>query len=151
MINEFREGLAKIENEFPYLAELEPVLGGFVWFQGWNDMFDEAARKNYQTNLICLINDIRKEVKQIDLPVVIGELGNGGLDVNENMLSIRMAQKGAAELLGANAVFVSTAQFARKAKDSPNVGHGHHWFGNAESYFLIGDAFGKEILKLNKK
>ena len=114
-------------------------------------MFDEAARKNYQTNLICLINDIRKEVKQIDLPVVIGELGNGGLDVNENMLSIRMAQKGAAELLGANAVFVSTAQFARKAKDSPNVGHGHHWFGNAESYFLIGDAFGKEILRLNKK
>ena len=151
MINEFREGLAKIENEFPYLAELEPVLGGFVWFQGWNDMYDEAARKNYQTNLICLINDIRKEVKQIDLPVVIGELGNGGLDVNENMLSIRMAQKGAAELLGANAVFVSTAQFARKAKDSPNVGHGHHWFGNAESYFLIGDAFGKEILRLNKK
>jgi hypothetical protein len=151
MINEFREGLAKIENEFPYLARLEPVIGGFVWFQGWNDMFDEAARKNYQTNLICLINDIRKEVKQIDLPVVIGELGNGGLDVNENMLSIRMAQKGAAELLGSNAVFVSTAQFARKAKASPNVGHGHHWFGNAESYFLIGDAFGKEILRLNKK
>ena len=48
-------------------------------------------------------------------------------------------------------VFVATTQFAREANDSPNVGHGHHWFGNAESYFLIGDALGKALLKLNGK
>jgi len=28
------------------------------------------------------------------------------------------------------------------------VGHGHHWCGNAESYFLIGDALGKGIIKV---
>ena len=92
-----------------------------------------------------------KEVKQNDLPVVIGELGNGGLNVNKNMLIIRKAQKSAAQSLGSGAVFVSTSQFAREANDSPNVGHGHHWFGNAESYFLIGDALGKALLRLNKK
>ena len=151
MIAEYKEGLAKIGNEFPNLAELEPVLSGFVWFQGWNDMFDEVAREDYQSNLICLINDLRNEVKQNDLPVVIGELGNGGLNVNKNMLIIRKAQKSAAQSLGSSAVFVSTSQFAREANDSPNVGHGHHWFGNAESYFLIGDALGKALLRLNKK
>ena len=31
---------------------------------------------------------------------------------------------------------------------TPNVGHGHHWFGNAESYFLIGDVLGRATLKL---
>ena len=44
--------------------------------------------------------------------------------------------------------FVETRAFLRKKEDSPNVGHGHHWFGNAESYFLIGDAFGKAMEKL---
>ena len=28
------------------------------------------------------------------------------------------------------------------------MGHGHHWFGNAESYFLVGDALAKSMLKL---
>ena len=47
-----------------------------------------------------------------------------------------------------NAVFVETADFARPKELSPNTGHGHHWFGNAESYFLIGDALAKEAIKL---
>ena len=44
--------------------------------------------------------------------------------------------------------FVKTTPFARPKELSPNPGHGHHWFGNAESYFLIGDALGKAMVKL---
>ena len=44
--------------------------------------------------------------------------------------------------------FVKTTPFARPKERSPNTGHGHHWFGNAESYFLIGDALGKAMVKL---
>ena len=47
-----------------------------------------------------------------------------------------------------NAGFVMTHDFARAAEMSPNVGHGHHWCGNAESYFLIGDALGKAMIEL---
>ncbi len=36
----------------------------------------------------------------------------------------------------------------RPAKESPNTGHGHHEFGNAETYFLVGDALGKGMVKL---
>ena len=31
------------------------------------------------------------------------------------------------------------------------TGYGHHWFGNAESYFLIGDALGEGMKSLLKK
>jgi acetyl esterase/lipase len=151
MLAEYREALAKLGDEFPHLAKRKPVLGGFVWFQGWNDMFNDDARNDYQANLVHLINDIRKEVGQPDLPVVIGELGNDGPDVGKPMLAIRAAQKAAAEALGPYTVFVPTTQFARPAKESPNVSHGHHWYGNAESYFLIGDALGQALLKLNNK
>ena len=62
----------------------------------------------------------------------------------------RAAQAGAARR-SEGVLFVSTSTFARPAQDSPNVGHGHHWFGNAESYFLIGDALGRGMLKLLAK
>ena len=79
-----------------------------------------------------------------DLPVVVGETGNGGNRV------VRGAQEAATkrpEFKGTVA-FVPTFGFRRPKEESPNVGHGHHWFGNAESYFLIGDAFGKAMKKL---
>ena len=31
---------------------------------------------------------------------------------------------------------------------SPNPGHGHHGFGNAESYFLVGDALGRAAVRM---
>ena len=151
MLAEYREALAKLGDEFPHLAKRKPELAGFVWFQGWNDMFNDDARNDYQANLVHLINDIRKEVGQPDLPVVIGELGNDGPKAGKSMLAIRAAQKAAVEALGPNTAFVPTTQFARPAKESPNVTHGHHWYGNAESYFLIGDALGQALLKLNNK
>ena len=82
--------------------------------------------------------------------MIVGELGNGGPKGGANMLAIRAAQKAATERkeLKGNVKFVSTTDFARPKEDSPNVGHGHHWFGNAESYFLIGDALGKGMVKL---
>ncbi len=45
-------------------------------------------------------------------------------------------------------IFVETHDFVRLPKDSPNPGHGHHEFGNAETYFLVGDALGKGMIKL---
>ena len=151
MLAEYHKGLAKLGDEFPHLAKREPELSGFVWFQGWNDMFDDKALKEYEANLINLVKDVRREFRQPDLPVVIGELGNGGPEAGKNMLAIRAAQKAAAKALGPNTAFVQTTQFARPAKESPNVGHGHHWFGNAESYFLIGDALGHALLNLTGK
>jgi hypothetical protein len=52
------------------------------------------------------------------------------------------------EELAGTVAFVPTASFLRPKDESPNVGHGHHWFGNAESYLLIGDAMGRAMVEL---
>ena len=143
MIEEVRDALAT-------LGDRKYVIAGFVWFQGWNDMFNDQALDQYENNLVHLATDIRREFKSPRLPVVIGELGNGGPKAGNNMLAIRAAQKNAANRID-NAIFVSTTAFARPANLSPNVGHGHHWFGNAECYFLVGDALGQGMVKLLEK
>jgi hypothetical protein len=152
MLTEVREGLANAATEIPALAGKELEIAGFIWFQGWNDMFDQEALADYEANLVHLIKDVRAEFKQPRLPVIIGELGNGGPQAGANMLAIRAAQKAAAERkeLRGNVKFVPTTAFARPKEQSPNVGHGHHWFGNAESYFLIGDALGKAMVDLRR-
>lgn len=148
MIREVREALENVDTDFPELKGRRYELAGFVWFQGWNDAFGpEEAKSEYEQNLVNLIHDVRKEFERPDLPVVIGELGNGGEQAGKGILAIRQAQAAAAartEFQG-RVVFVKTTAFARPADESPNKGHGHHWFGNAESYFLIGDALGKAM------
>ncbi len=57
------------------------------------------------------------------------------------------SQKKGAEQVD-NAAFVITHRFWRDPKQSPNVSHSHHWCGNAESYFLVGDALGKAFIEL---
>ena len=152
MLSEVKEALANIDKEFPTLKGRKPEWAGFIWFQGWNDMFNKEALAEYEKNLVHLIKDLRKELKNPKLPVIIGELGNGGPKAGANMLAIRAAQKAAAERkeFKGTVKFVSTTAFARPKEQSPNVGHGHHWFGNAESYFLIGDALGAAMVKLLK-
>ena len=147
MLEEVRAALAALGNRKYRIA-------GFVWFQGWNDMVNNDARAEYTVNMINLVIDIRKEFKLPRLPVVIGELGNMGEKAGGGMVELRKAQAAAAASpkLGKGTVsFVKTTPFARPKELSPNIGHGHHWFGNAESYFLIGDALGRAMVKLLEK
>jgi len=147
MLAEIREALGDIKTLFPNRKSHKYEIAGFVWFQGWNDMCTKPAIPQYAQNLVNLAADVRKEFKRPALPIVVGELGNGGPKASGSMAAFREAQKdGTKRIKGA--VFVETHDFARPAKMSPNVGHGHHWFGNAESYFLVGDALGKAMAGL---
>ncbi|MHC4464354.1 MAG: sialate O-acetylesterase [Planctomycetota bacterium] len=147
MLEDIHKGLDNIGKNFPDLAGRGYEIAGFVWMQGWNDMCEPRAIPEYDKNLINLVNDLRKEFKSPGLPVVIGELGNGGAEAKGNMAAFRKAQKKGAEYID-NAAFVITHDFWREPQQSPNVNHGHHWCGNAESYFLIGDALGKRLIKV---
>jgi len=150
MLEQVRGVLGDIKKHFPAYGGQGCEIAGFVWFQGWNDMCTKEAIPQYEDNLVNLIGDIRKEFKTPNLPVVIGELGNGGPKCGANMQAIRKAQAAAAKRpeVGKKVTFVQTHRFARPASESPNTGHGHHWFGNAESYFLIGNAMGEAMKKL---
>ena len=137
-LSALREALERRGELFAGAEELEPSLEGLVWFQGWNDMVDEAATREYEENFVHLVADLRRDLDAPALPVVIAETGNCD---NEEL---RGAQAAAARRLAA-AAFVPTVEFRRPAEDSPNVGHGHHWFGNAESVLLIGEAMGRAM------
>jgi len=140
MIEEVRAALAELKGQKYEIA-------GFVWQQGWNDMCTPAAIPEYAANLVHLAHDIRREFKVPNLPIVVGELGNGGPVEKGSMYEFRKAQEEGTRQIK-HALFVKTADFARPANMSPNPRHGHHWFGNAESYFLVGDALGEGMKTL---
>jgi hypothetical protein len=151
MIQQVREALANLRKDFPGLKADKYELAGFVWYHGWNDGCDpEKAVPQYETNLVNLINDVRKEFEAPTLPVVVGEITGPWVDAPKEWNQLRKAQAAAAKRpeFAGNVTFVPTRDFVRKAEDSPNPGHGHHEFGNAETYFLVGDALGKGMRDL---
>jgi hypothetical protein len=144
MIEEYRATLSSLGERFPEFAELEPELCGLLWFQGWNDIYTEGALEAYAENLAKLVMDVRVELDAPGLPFVVGQTGNAD---NEELWRAQEAATLRPEFEGA-ASYVPTRAFLREPKDSPNQGHGHHWFGNAESYLRVGDAMGKAMVEL---
>jgi len=151
MIAEVREALANLKTDFPEYGGAGYELAGFVWYHGWNDGVDpRSAVPEYEQNLVNLIRDVRKEFNVPRLPVVVGEITGPWVDAPDEWNTLREAQAAAAarpEFKG-TVVFVKTRDFVRTPEESPNPTHGHHEFGNAETYFLVGDALGKGMLSL---
>jgi hypothetical protein len=151
MIAEVRETLTNLKTDFPSYADGGYEIAGFVWYHGWNDGCDpQNAVPEYEQNLVNLINDVRKEFAAPKLPVIVGEITGPWVEAPDEWNLLRKAQAAAAarpEFKG-NVTFVETHDFVRNSEDSPNPGHGHHEFGNAETYFLVGDALGKGMRTL---
>lgn len=154
MIAQIREALANLKTDFPGYDGRGYELAGFGWWHGWNDFCDAKMVPEYEKNLVNLVNDVRKDLKAPKLPFVIGELTGPWMKDDETLpaaaRTICEAQKAVAakpEFKG-TVLFVPTRDFARKPEDSPNPSHGHHEFGNAETYFLVGDAMAKGMLKI---
>ena len=151
MLTEIRQALANLKSDFPAYDGSGWELAGFVWYHGWNDGCDpKNAVPEYEQNLVNLIKDVRKDLNAPLLPFVVGEITGPWVEAPDEWGTLRRAQAAAAsrpEFKG-NVIFVETHSFVRKSEDSPNPSHGHHEFGNAETYFLVGDALGKGMVKL---
>jgi hypothetical protein len=154
MLAEIRAALTNLATDFPAYANRGYELAGFVWYHGWNDGVDpKRAVPAYETNLVNLIRDLRRDLAVPSLPVVIGELTGPWLKAPAEWEKLRQAQRAAAtrpEFQG-NVAFVETRDYVRRAEESPNPTHGHHEFGNAETYFLVGDALGRGMVRLLKE
>ena len=151
MLAEVRAALADLKKDFPAYDGSPVELAGFVWYQGWNDGVNpKTAVSEYEQNLAHLIRDVRKELNAPKLPVVIGELTGPWVDAPKEWTALRQAQANVARMpeFKDTVVFVPTREFVRKPADSPNPSHGHHEFGNAETYFLVGDALGKAAAQM---
>ena len=151
MLADVRKALAGLKTDFEGYDGQGYELAGFVWYHGWNDGVDpKKSVPEYEQNLVNLIKDVRKDLKAPNLPVVIGEMTGPWVKAPGAWDTLRKAQAGAAAKpeFNGTVAFVRTRDFVRPAEDSPHPGHGHHEFGNAETYVLVGDALGKAMVKL---
>jgi len=173
----YRDMIAHVGNVLGNLKQLFPKydeqrgceLAGLVFFQGWNDMVDGEQRgekyARYTPRLAQLINDLRKDLKAPNLPVVIGELGAGG-----KRGDFQAAQTAVAELpeFKGNVAFVKTVEFWEPDVEEMvdknvwrgpdwvkfyNVGseRGYHYLGSARIYYRMGKAFGEAMVGLLAK
>ena len=100
MIAEVRDTLAGFDELFPRCEGREVELAGFVWFQGWNDLFD-GAEQHYAENLRHLIDDVRGDLGVADLPVVVAAMGQNGAEPAKGAMKvIQAAQLGMPSVAG---------------------------------------------------
>ena len=150
IIQRTKEILGSLEKEFPELKGHGHELAGFGWHQGWNDRVNQAFNDEYEKNLANFIRDIRKDLGVKNLPFVIAETGmTGPEEKHPRALSLMKAQAAVAEYkeFKGNVAFVGTKAFWRDKEVSP-TGQAFHWNTNAETYYLIGEAMGKAMMKL---
>jgi Carbohydrate esterase, sialic acid-specific acetylesterase len=150
LVKQAREVLRDVKKHYPAARDRGCQLAGFGWHQGWNDRINDKFNAEYEKNLANFIRDIRKEFGVPHLPFVIAETGmNGPEEKHPRALSLMKAQAAVAGYpeFKDNVAFVGTRTFWRNKEQSPS-GQGYHWNSNAETYYLIGDAMGKAMMKL---
>jgi len=147
-----RDVLEKFDTLFPDFKGRGYEIAGFVWWQGHKDSGDPAHIANYEKNLAALIETWRKEFHAPKAPWVIATLGFGGDKKPDKFLRILEAQMAVADPkkhpeFAGNVATVDTRPFWREASVSPKS-QDYHYNRNAETYYLVGEALGKSMVKL---
>ncbi|MBP87490.1 MAG: sialate O-acetylesterase [Planctomycetaceae bacterium] len=167
MMTEVEETFDNYEAMFPALKGKKLEVAGFVWFQGFNDMFGEFAPGEYEANMKMFINDVRKDLKAPKLPFVIGALGqNGSKPAQKGMLIVQNAQlamndvpefKGNVKTIRTDVLADKEAErlfpgwkdhfeeWKKVGSDRP-----YHYLGSAIWFNRIGKGFGEAMLELMK-
>ena len=152
MVYEIRSVLKNLKTHFPAYDGKGYEIAGFGWHQGWNDGLKKEWVAEYEENLANLIRDLRDEFSVPNMPAVIAVSGFGGRKQKiDRRLGIIAAQHNVAKLpeFAGTVASVETRDFFRPPENSPSR-QGYHWNSNAETYFLIGDAMARAMLKLLK-
>ena len=164
MMAEVKEVFDNYETMFPALKGQPLELAGFVWFQGFNDMWGDAPAE-YASNLKHFINDVRKDLQAPKLPFVIGALGqNGSKPAKGGMLTVQNAQLSMNEVpeLKGNVKAIRTDVLADKEAERLIVGwqkhfeewkkvgsdRPYHYLGSAIWFTRIGRAMGEAMLEM---
>jgi Carbohydrate esterase, sialic acid-specific acetylesterase len=125
-------------------------LGGIVWWHGYTDFKTNRMREEYGKNLVKFIKDIRKELKQPNLPVIVGELGGKGSRTKDmKELEFRQMQEQTIKenFPDGTVAFVQTAIHVRT---SPIIQNYTHYFGNAPTMIDISQAFAAQLISMNE-
>lgn len=126
LVAHVRASLEHLGENFPELAGRDVELAGFLWFQGWNEMFagdaiQEQVYEEYPANFAHLLADLRRDLGAPDLKAVVGVLGVGGDEPGGRVPDLRAAQARIADqpaLRGAVAVVPTAPCWAPEVHDA---------------------------------
>ncbi|MAB60603.1 MAG: sialate O-acetylesterase [Verrucomicrobiales bacterium] len=164
MMTEIKTTLSEIKTRFPEYDGRGYEIAGFVWFQGWNDMYGDFPGE-YAKNMENLIRDVRKELGVPDLPVAIGVMGqNGFKPAKGNMAIVKNAQLSMNEIVDfkGNVKAIPTDVFWDKRADEAfptwrdnleewvKIGSDfpYHYLGSTITFTRIGQALAQTMLEL---
>ena len=157
LVRTVHETLANLKAHFPQYDGAGYEIAGFVWFQGWNDMLDATHHKEYGPNLANLLRDLRSDLGAPGLPMIVGELGQSGLekDIPERYRAKHMSFRGQQESVSKMPEFKDTVRYVQTGPfivaDGPQFDGGYHYRGRADTFFHIGRAFGEAMVPLLSK
>jgi hypothetical protein len=123
-------------------------IAGFFWWQGDRDSRSAALSSRYETNLVRLIKQLRKDFDAPHAKFVCASLGqtkkgatDGGGQILEAMLSVDGESGKYPEFKG-NVAAVYTHPLSKGGSS------GSHYDGNAETFMNVGEAMGEMMVKL---
>jgi hypothetical protein len=119
------------------------------------------ASAEYEKNLVNLVADLRKDVKAPDMKVVVATTGYGGRELASftkddqkeaigKIIAAQLALPTRPEFKG-SAATTETRDFYRPQEPFGGNKQTIHWHGNGESYWLVGEAMGRDMVKLLEK
>jgi len=121
------------------------IPAGIVWMQGEADAYDsrEAALR-YEANLKRMMDLARAALRVDDLPVVIGEIADSGMDDDGKMMDfLEIVQQG-------QAGFVKNDPNAALIKTSDLAFSNDKWHYTTEGYLTMGRRFADEMHRLQR-
>jgi autotransporter-associated beta strand protein len=146
--------------EYPQWATRGFEIAGIGWFQGWNDgqSGTTAWANRYEQNLVRLIKQLRSYYHaryptqaKPNIPFVTVTCGFDGFTATGNRLTVVNAQNAISDA-------VKYPEFAGNVKSmegrgywrtsGPNTVQNYHYYHNAETYMLVGDAMGRGMVDL---
>lgn len=138
--------LAELDTYYPGATEYE--VAGFFWWQGDRDSRSAALSSRYETNLVHLIKQLRKDFDAPNAKFVCASLGqtekgatDGGGKILDAMLAVDGESGKYPEFKG-NVAAVYTHPLSKGGNS------GGHYGGNAETYMNVGEAMGEAMVKL---
>ena len=164
MMSEIKTTLSELKTRFPDYDGRGYDITGFVWFQGWNDMYN-GFQDEYAKNMENFIRDVRKDLARPNLPVAIGIMGqNGFKPAKGNMAIVKTAQaamndvpafKGNVKAIPTDIYWDKRADEAYPAwrdnfEEWVKIGSDrpYHYLGSTITFTKIGRALGQEMLRL---
>ena len=167
MMTEIDETFKNYDTMFPELKGRKLELAGFVWFQGWNDQYEDA-QDEYAANMKHFIKDVRKDLNAPKLPFVIGMMGqNGSKPAKGAMLTIQNAQRSMMDVpeFRGNVTSIRTDVLIDKAAEKlypewkerfeewklTGGDHAYHYLGSAIWFNRIGKSMGEAMKEMLEK